>query len=549
MKKSLLFRSLFTSTMILSAITVPTVALADNYDEAIQQTSEAIEGMSAQQDALHAELSSLYSEIEAVYEEANEVLATISEDDELIEQLQNEIKELEDIIAKREELLSDQARAVQVSGGTTDYLKAIAAADSVSDFIGRIDVVRKMVSANKELLAGQKEDVKAVEMKKADVETARNAKLAKKAQLDGLATELQTAQANSQAVYDQLTNDITLAANQRAAIEQERQEFLAAQEAQAQAIAEQAQAQIEAEQQAIAQAQAEAAAQAELDAQAQAEVAELEAIAAEAEAVAALEAEAANLEAQAQMLEAQAQAQTQVEVAPVEVPEVTEADLEPLYEEQVTEVVAVDPQTGEETTTETVEVVEKERTQEEIEAALQEAQAQAEQEAQAQAELEAQAQADAAAQEVARQEAEAARQQAEAKKEEAAAAQESFGNKYGALISEAESHLGTPYVWGGRNPGGFDCSGFVQYVYNKVYGINVGSWTGEQQYAGTVIDVSSAQTGDLYFWGDLGSTYHVAIATGDGNYIHAADYGTPLTYGKVNSYFMPSFALRIPGVN
>ena len=114
-----------------------------------------------------------------------------------------------------------------------------------------------------------------------------------------------------------------------------------------------------------------------------------------------------------------------------------------------------------------------------------------------------------------------------------------------ALLSNASQYLGTPYVWGGKSPSGFDCSGFVQYVFNQTYGIDVGGYTGAQEYAGTQISVAEAQPGDLYFWGSPGGTYHVAIATGGGGYIHASQPGIPLEYNSVSSYFMPSFAVRV----
>ena len=94
------------------------------------------------------------------------------------------------------------------------------------------------------------------------------------------------------------------------------------------------------------------------------------------------------------------------------------------------------------------------------------------------------------------------------------------------------------------SPSGFDCSGFVQYFFEEAYGIDVGSWTVPQESAGTRISVSEAQAGDLYFWGDAGSTYHVAIATGGGNFIHASQPGTPLGYNNIQN-FTPQFAVRV----
>ena len=105
--------------------------------------------------------------------------------------------------------------------------------------------------------------------------------------------------------------------------------------------------------------------------------------------------------------------------------------------------------------------------------------------------------------------------------------------------------LGVPYVWGGTTPSGFDCSGFVQYVYSH-FGINLGRTTYTQQYAGTKISVASAQAGDLYFWGSYGSAYHVAIALGGGQYVMAPAPGQNVMTGSVSSY-TPSFAVRVLG--
>lgn len=111
------------------------------------------------------------------------------------------------------------------------------------------------------------------------------------------------------------------------------------------------------------------------------------------------------------------------------------------------------------------------------------------------------------------------------------------------ITAYALTFLGVPYVWGGTTPSGFDCSGYVQYVYSH-FGINVGRTTYTQQYAGTKISVASAQAGDLYFWGSYGSAYHVAIALGGGQYVMAPAPGQVVRTGSVSSY-TPSFAVRV----
>ena len=88
-----------------------------------------------------------------------------------------------------------------------------------------------------------------------------------------------------------------------------------------------------------------------------------------------------------------------------------------------------------------------------------------------------------------------------------------------AIVAEAYKYIGTPYVWGGKDPSGFDCSGFTRYVYLQVTGRDIGGWTVPQESAGTKISVSQAKAGDLLFWGSAGGTYHVAISLGGGQYI------------------------------
>ena len=111
------------------------------------------------------------------------------------------------------------------------------------------------------------------------------------------------------------------------------------------------------------------------------------------------------------------------------------------------------------------------------------------------------------------------------------------------VVSFAESLIGVPYVYGGTTPSGFDCSGFVQYVYSH-FGVNLPRTTTQQENCGTQIPVSQAQPGDLYFWGPKGSTYHVAICVGNGKYIAAPEPGQSVSIGSTQ-YFQPSFAVRL----
>ncbi|WP_022796799.1 NlpC/P60 family protein [Bavariicoccus seileri] len=113
----------------------------------------------------------------------------------------------------------------------------------------------------------------------------------------------------------------------------------------------------------------------------------------------------------------------------------------------------------------------------------------------------------------------------------------------GSVLEIAQQFIGVPYVWGGTSPSGFDCSGLVQYVYAKV-GRSLPRVTYAQETAGSYISVSQAQPGDLLFWGPKGSSHHVAIYMGGGQYIHAPQPGQSVTIQSI-SYYAPDFAVRL----
>jgi cell wall-associated NlpC family hydrolase/LysM repeat protein len=99
-----------------------------------------------------------------------------------------------------------------------------------------------------------------------------------------------------------------------------------------------------------------------------------------------------------------------------------------------------------------------------------------------------------------------------------------------------------PYVWGGKTTAGFDCSGFVSYVYQHAAGISLPSYTVAMESYVTKKSVSAAQPGDLLFWGSAGSTYHVGIYLGNNRYANAPTFGQNVKVSTLSSYFYPSFA-------
>lgn len=93
----------------------------------------------------------------------------------------------------------------------------------------------------------------------------------------------------------------------------------------------------------------------------------------------------------------------------------------------------------------------------------------------------------------------------------------------GDLVSIAYSLVGSPYVAGANGPYGFDCSGFVQYVYSQV-GISVSRSSSTQIYDGVAVSYQDAQPGDILSWGYVdGAPTHSALYVGNGQMVHATN--------------------------
>lgn len=90
------------------------------------------------------------------------------------------------------------------------------------------------------------------------------------------------------------------------------------------------------------------------------------------------------------------------------------------------------------------------------------------------------------------------------------------------LIATAKNLIGTKYRSGGTTTAGFDCSGFVSYVFDDL-GINLPRSSSGMHATGTKVDKDELLSGDLVFFNTTGKgVSHVGIYIGDGNFIHAS---------------------------
>lgn len=120
-------------------------------------------------------------------------------------------------------------------------------------------------------------------------------------------------------------------------------------------------------------------------------------------------------------------------------------------------------------------------------------------------------------------------QQGQSEEEDEQSAPAPSASKGSSILATARSGIGTPYVFGGTSTSGWDCSGFVQWVYGQ-HGINLPRGAADQAAAGTVIPRSEARPGDLVY-----KPGHIGIYAGGNQFVDAGNSRVDTTERNIYS--------------
>lgn len=104
------------------------------------------------------------------------------------------------------------------------------------------------------------------------------------------------------------------------------------------------------------------------------------------------------------------------------------------------------------------------------------------------------------------------------------------------ILAEAQKYIGTPYRSGGASPSGFDCSGYTYYVLKQL-GLSPYRTPADQYIMGSPVDKSALKAGDLVFFktSSSGSISHVGIYAGNGQFLHAPNSRSTVSYSSLTS--------------
>lgn len=177
--------SVITACLLVSTLSAPVLAepLTDkirDQQNKIEENKKSLQDVQSKQDEIEVELSKLDNEIEGLLRKIDDTKKKISDTEKEIKLVEKEIEQAEKDIEAEQELFDKRVRAMYISG-VGSYLEMLLESEGISDFISRADSIKKIMEADKKIIAELNEKKLAIEKKKEVLKVENDKLLALKA--------------------------------------------------------------------------------------------------------------------------------------------------------------------------------------------------------------------------------------------------------------------------------------------------------------------------------------------------------------------------------
>lgn len=174
-----------------------------------------ISELTSEESEVASKLEALQSDMKENQNKTAKLVTEMEATQDTLVTLQDEIETLKEIIARREEHLAEQARSVQVMGNTGNLISFVLSAESLDELVGKIDVVTKMVGANRSTIKKQEEDKGLVEEKEAATLVKQEEQQVLAAELEANQSQLEERKAEEETMLAEIASKKAVAQGER----------------------------------------------------------------------------------------------------------------------------------------------------------------------------------------------------------------------------------------------------------------------------------------------------------------------------------------------
>ena len=197
-----------------TTLSAPVLA-AQAAPSSVSDYNTLISELTSEESEVASKLEALQSDIKDNQNKKTELVTEMEATQETLVTLQDEIEALKEIIARREEHLAEQARSVQVMGNTGNLISFVLSAESLDELVGKIDVVTKMVGANRSTIKKQEEDKGLVEEKEAATLVKQEEQQVLAAELEANQSQLEERKAEEETMLAEIASKKAVAQGER----------------------------------------------------------------------------------------------------------------------------------------------------------------------------------------------------------------------------------------------------------------------------------------------------------------------------------------------